>query len=43
MSFSDQLADAIGSTNELLIRFLEGFDETNATAQQQMSTQPFES
>jgi hypothetical protein len=33
MSLSDQLADAIGSTNELLVRFLEGFDETNATAQ----------
>ncbi|MHC4101421.1 MAG: DinB family protein [Planctomycetota bacterium] len=33
MSSAVELADAIGSTEELLIRFLEGFDETNATAQ----------
>jgi hypothetical protein len=33
MSSAALLADAIGSTEELLIRFLEGFDETNATAQ----------
>ena len=33
MSSAAMLADAIGSTEELLIRFLEGFDETNATAQ----------
>jgi hypothetical protein len=33
MSLSDQLADAIESTEGLLTRFLEGFDDANATAQ----------
>ncbi|MHC4217723.1 MAG: DinB family protein [Planctomycetota bacterium] len=33
MSSADQLADAIASTEQLLIRFLEGFDDSNATAQ----------
>jgi hypothetical protein len=33
MSVCDELADAIGSTNELMTRFLDGFDDANATAQ----------
>ncbi len=33
MSISGEIADAIKSTEELLIRFLEGFDDANATAQ----------
>ena len=33
MSSASELAGAIGSTRELLIKFLEGFDDANATAQ----------
>jgi hypothetical protein len=33
MSLSEQLADAIKSTEGLLTRFLEGFDDASATAQ----------
>jgi hypothetical protein len=33
MSSASQLADAIGSTRELFMRFFEGFDDANATAQ----------
>jgi hypothetical protein len=32
MSVSGEIADAIKSTEELLLRFLEGFDDANATA-----------
>jgi hypothetical protein len=33
MTMSSELADGIESTRELLVRFLEGFDDTNAAAQ----------
>ena len=33
MSGATELAEAIGSTRELLVRYLQGFDDANATAQ----------
>ncbi len=35
MTIASELASAVESTGDLLIRFLDGFDDTNATAQAQ--------